>query len=434
MKIKKILTESKLVEEETADAQKVEDQLTQGKGAEEVLDVAKATTADIAAQVADGAAEQNVGVTKADALKVAKDVQEFVRNPYIDQKNKYYCAGKPGAIKSALQTCLDAALDNRDAGLGNDDYPNLILEGLAGFGKTSIVKSFCREHGIYLFECDAKSLDTATVSGIPYPSRDPKTGVTTQSPIGSRYWKPLEDNKYVVLFLDEVNRAPANIRGTLLSLSNNHTLPVYKEDEDGNITTSQFYPNILFTVFAMNPASDIFPDVDQLDPAEVSRNVFVIEADGNKKEFLAHVTKLYNAILANPRLEPRLHDKYEGQFNLAQAILTDANFSFEDETAVRDNFNTTYTSHHTVNYLNYRTMFLLLKTCDGTKTGFLNILKMSGMSRAVVSMFKSILGTYTDKPTTGNQVFNQQTSPTVAKVTAQEIAQAMADFAKILGN
>ena len=184
----------------------------------------------------------------------------------------------------------------------------------------------------------------------------------------------------------------------------------------------------------MNPASDIFPDVDQLDPAEVSRNVFVIEADGNKKEFLAHVTKLYNAILANPRLEPRLHDKYEGQFNLAQAILTDANFSFEDETAVRDNFNATYTSHHTVNYLNYRTMFLLLKTCDGTKTGFLNILKMSGMSRAVISMFKSILGTYTDKPTTGNQVFNQQTSPTVAKVTAQEIAQAMADFAKILGN
>jgi predicted outer membrane repeat protein len=65
---------------------------------------------------------------------------------------------------------------------------------MAGFGKTAVVKQFCKEHRINLFECDAKSLDLATVGGIPYPVKD-ASGKWTQRPIASSYWDALfEDN------------------------------------------------------------------------------------------------------------------------------------------------------------------------------------------------------------------------------------------------
>lgn len=190
MKITKVITESKKLYEAdntAVDPQEIEDQLTAGKGAEDILDASSASVNDIAAQVAAGAADADVGVVKAGAINNAKDVQTFVRDPYNDKNSKYYCAGNPGKVKDALQICLDAALDDKEAGLGTSESPNLILEGLAGFGKTAQVKEFCREHGIYLFNIDAKSLDTATVGGIPYPTKDPKTGEVTQSPIASKF-------------------------------------------------------------------------------------------------------------------------------------------------------------------------------------------------------------------------------------------------------
>lgn len=434
MKINKIIVESKKLSEATAaeiDPEKVEDELTAGEGAEDVLDASSASTNDIAAQVAAGAADASVGVVKSGAINIAKDVQTFVRDPYNDKNSKYYCAGNPGKVKDALQICLNAALDDKEAGLGTSESPNLILEGLAGFGKTAQVKEFCKEHGIYLFNIDAKSLDTATVGGIPYPTKDPKTGEITQSPIASKFWKPLDEHKNVILFLDELNRAPGQVRGTLLTLVNNHELPVFVENSDGSVETTKYFPNILFSIIAINPASDIFPDVEKLDPAEVSRNIGIIDVNGDKKEYLTHITRLYKTILANPRLNPKLRDRYEGQLNLATALLTNQIFTFDDADEVRRKYNDD--AHGTQNFLNYRTFMIWLRGCDGTKKSLLKI--VSTISKAgdkVVNMYKTILGTYVDKPTTGNKVFNQNTPTAVQIKTAQQIKDALDTFERML--
>ena len=90
----------------------------------------------------------------------------------------------PVAISKSIET---APLLFKDGLVEMGAFQNVLIYGLAGFGKTAKVKQFCREHNLNLFECDAKSLDIATVGGIPYPKTDPKTGEITQSPIGSRY-------------------------------------------------------------------------------------------------------------------------------------------------------------------------------------------------------------------------------------------------------
>jgi len=432
MKIKKEnkLVESKLINEAAEDAEKVEQELTNGDGAEAVLDAGSASTKEIAAQIADGAADQGVSIDKSKAMQAAQEVKQFVRDPYNQKGGKYYCAGNPGKIKEALQLCLDSAVDNGDSGFDSDSYPNLIIEGLAGFGKTAIVKSFCKEHGCNLFEVDAKTLDSATVGGIPYPSTDTETGETTQSPIASKFWKNLE-KPYTILFLDELNRAHTSIRGTLLSLINNHTLPAFFTDEKGETRETKYYPNILFTVVAINPASDIFPDVNTLDPAEVSR-LGVITQEPNKREYKAHLKAVYKAIIDNPLLDVKLRDKYEGQWNLAEAILSSSSFEFEDANAVRANYRETERTGHTINYLNYRSFLQFLKMCDGTKAGFLRVIKLlSGFSDTVKRMFVSVLSTYSDKPLTGNKVFvgNQQAAQQNVVKDNQQVQDILSAFA-----
>lgn len=383
------------------------------------------TTAEIADDIEAGAEEAGVAVDEEavdEEAQVVKNLASIVRNPYG--------TARLSDVEKVLQRALNNAMDSIEDGfVEKGAFPNVLIYGLAGFGKTAKVKKFCEKHNLNLFECDAKSLDIATVGGIPYPKTDPKTGEITQSPIGSRYWDGL-NKPNTVLYLDELNRTGPAIRGSLLTLINEHTLPMTIEDpKTGEIRNVKKYPNILFTVVSINPADDIFQDNEDLDPAMISRHAAVIEQGPDIRDFLAHLTEVYTSIENNMYLRPERKVKYMGQFEIAKALLTDKGFKFDEADDVRAIY---YDKTRIGNYLNYRSFYSVLRNCDGTKKDYLEALNFSGFSKTKVTMIKNILATYTDKVTVGNMLFNKNTSSVRTKKAAQEVAAALDQLEKEL--
>ena len=390
---------------------------------DEVLD--SVSTDDIADDITAGAEEADMHVDEEDAeeeAEIVKNLAKIIKNPYG--------TGRLSQVEQVLQDSLDATIDNIEDGLVEKGaFQNVLIYGLAGFGKTAKVKQFCREHNLNLFECDAKSLDIATVGGIPYPKTDPKTGEVTQSPIGSRYWDGLNEPN-TVLYLDELNRTGPAIRGSLLTLINEHTLPMTIEDpKTGKIKNVKEYPNILFTVVSINPADDIFQDNEDLDPAMISRMAAVIEQGPDIRDFLSHLTRTYTAIENNMYLMPERKVKYMGQFEIAKALLTDKSFCFDDADDVRAVY---YDKTRIGNYLNYRSFYSVLRRSDGTKKHFLRVLETAGFSKTKVMMIKNILATYTDKVTVGNMLFNKSASSVRTKKAAQEVEAALGQLEREL--
>ena len=376
------------------------------------------SAAEIADDIQDGAEEADKFVEEEDAeeeAEVVKNIAKIIKNPYG--------TGRLSDVEKVLQRALNNAIESIEDGTTEmGAFPNVLIYGLAGFGKTAKVKAFCRQHNLNIFECDAKSLDIATVGGIPYPKTDPKTGEITQSPIGSRYWDGL-NKPNTVLYLDELNRTGPAVRGSLLTLINEHTLPMTIEDpKTGEIKNVKHYPNILFTVVSINPADDIFQDNEDLDPAMISRHVSVIEQGPDIRDFLSHLTNVYTSIENNMYLRPERKVKYMGQFEIAKALLTDKSFTFDDSDDVRAIY---YDKTRIGNYLNYRSFYSILRNCDGTKKDYLEALNFSGLSKTKVTMIKNILATYTDKVTVGNMLFNKSTSTVRTKKAAQEVAAAL---------
>lgn len=376
------------------------------------------STAEIADDIQDGAEEADKFVEEDDAeeeAEVVKNLAKIIKNPYG--------TGRLSDVEKVLQRALNNAIESIEDGTTEmGAFPNVLIYGLAGFGKTAKVKAFCRQHNLNIFECDAKSLDIATVGGIPYPKTDPKTGEITQSPIGSRYWDGL-NKPNTVLYLDELNRTGPAVRGSLLTLINEHTLPMTIEDpKTGEIKNVKHYPNILFTVVSINPADDIFQDNEDLDPAMISRHVSVIEQGPDIRDFLSHLTNVYTSIENNMYLKPERKVKYMGQFEIAKALLTAKGFEFDEADDVRAIY---YDKTRIGNYLNYRSFYSILRNCDGTKKDYLEALSFSGLSKTKITMIKNILATYTDKVTVGNMLFNKNTSSVRTKKAAQEVAAAL---------
>ena len=418
MKIKK---NKKLVEKLITEDEEVK---TEGP-----QDLDTATPQDIEAGVEQAAAEAGVATNPAAVKKHAKVVwqeADLIENPYG--------AASINDAKACLQMSLEAALADREtrkaAGAGDEvvvgDYPNVLLYGLAGFAKTSIVKEFCKEHHLNLFECEAKTLDVATVGGIPYPAPD-ANGVLKQTPVASNYWDTL-DRPNTVLFLDELNRARGNIIGSLLTLINEHTLPMFTKDLETGETLSnvKYFPDILFTVICINPADDVFEDNIPLDPAVISRNGSVIEQAPNTADFLKHLTRLYDAIANNKYLDPKYQARYAGQYAIAKKILQDKGF-MKSGWDNADDVRTIFRLHNRIgNYLNYRSFMLVLKKCDGTKASYLRSLKFSGFQQSKIQIIENALADYTDIQTTGNNVFNK------AAADPQKAAKAATDIASDL--
>lgn len=153
----------------------------------------------------------------------------------------------------------------------------VIMEGLHGIGKSAIVKQYTKENDYHIEELFLSHQEVGDIIGIPHTISDGKDTLTTWSvPVWlQRMRKAADRGQKSVLFLDELNRAPIDVRQSALQLVlerkiHEHELPIV----DGART---------LVVAAINPSDDY--QVDELDPALLDRFLF-ISIDPDTKAWL----------------------------------------------------------------------------------------------------------------------------------------------------
>lgn len=153
----------------------------------------------------------------------------------------------------------------------------VIMEGLHGIGKSNIVRQFAKENGYHIEELFLSQQEVGDLIGIPHTVDEDGVKLTVWSvPIWlQRMRKAAAQGKHCVLFLDELNRAPIDVRQSALQLVldrqiHEHELPVVDDTRT-------------LVVSAINPADEY--QVDELDPALLDR-FLVIEVEPDTKEWL----------------------------------------------------------------------------------------------------------------------------------------------------
>lgn len=377
--------------------------------------------------VVDGGKEAGIAVDK----NAAKQEVETAKKVIDDFKlNPYAATAKLSKVEGVLQASLEQAVFDKEAGV-DSDYPDVLIYGLAGFGKTAGVKKFCRDHGIYMLSLDAKTLRKEELAGLPTKSVD-ADGNEIQGSLPTKTFLDLKKHDKVIVVLDEVNRARPDVIGTLLTFVADHDLPFPGYDSNGIWRPTTHFDNILFTVCMINPASrDLFQDVNELDPAFMNRFNDVIEQDANKREFLAVIKNIYNTILANPVLLPAVKSRYQRQLDIATALLTNKNFKFDGrDEAVAAHKAQRGSNGHPMKALSYRTLTKSIRSCDGTKANFLQRLQTAGYLDATKIMIENCLATYVDQQNKANSVF-QKTTPAAQKYSqsaVSDVETALRDF------
>lgn len=148
----------------------------------------------------------------------------------------------------------------------------VIMEGLHGIGKSNIVKQFAKENNYHLEELFLSHQEVADLIGIPHMIQNDGISLTTWSvPIWlQRMYNAAAQGKNCILFLDELNRAPIDVRQSALQLVlerqiHEHFLPTVNDTRT-------------LVVAAINPADEY--QVDELDPALLDRFLHItVEAD-----------------------------------------------------------------------------------------------------------------------------------------------------------
>lgn len=301
-----------------------------------------------------------------------------------------------GDIEAALDRALKVARDN--ATLGESEYDNILLIGGQGVGKTARATSWAKERGINLVYVDAKSLDETDLGGALAP--DLKNGKAVKL---STDTLDLLDKPNSVLFLDELNRARPNIRGTLLSLVNDHY--IYDAHGEGG---RRSFPNMLFTIAAINPPNMAFPNVDQLDSAELGR-YRQVEVVANKRQHLGYLENKFdkNIKAAQKAGNDQLAKELAGKKALAQKIVSDKRFDYDGE---QEEYEATQAGFPS---LSPRTFTKALVASDGTKDDFLNIIQTMFVPETV-SKLEQILSDYVDVDDKANSVFKTDDGEEVA--------------------
>jgi hypothetical protein len=144
----------------------------------------------------------------------------------------------------------------------------VLIEGAHGIGKSEIVAQFAEEQNFHFEDLRLSNNDVGDLIGIPHTIESKgKTLTTWSTPIWlERMFKANEEGKHCVLFLDELNRAPIDVRQCALQLVLEKRIHEHKLPElDGART---------FIVAAINPSDDY--QVDELDPALVDRFLHIV--------------------------------------------------------------------------------------------------------------------------------------------------------------
>lgn len=156
-----------------------------------------------------------------------------------------------------------------------DNGLNIIVSGLAGTGKTSILTEAARQLGLNMQYYSAATLDPYTdLVGIPVPNH------TTKS---VEYFRPKAIDEAEVVFFDEANRADPKTLNTLFELIQFRSI------------NGEKLPKLKCVVAAINPNDGNYT-VDDLDPALLDRFDMFLTAEPNID--YGYFSKLFGADMA----------------------------------------------------------------------------------------------------------------------------------------
>ena len=308
-------------------------------------------------------------------------------------------------LESILDRSLKIALRKQRRG-DKGDFPNIMIEGPAGFGKTEIVRQWAQKNDVQLFELNLGQAGPEHIGGlVSYDPEDPN------------FVKPLANKQLIyalerprsVLFLDEYNRSKNTIRGTILDLVASHVIPDGTSGTKDGGTGKRFLPNFLFTIGAMNPNTAGYRGVDSLDNAEKTRFTHY-PSTPNPFEHLKYLKSYYASTIKdaeeNGDEEEVLEEK--GKLALATAILSDPKFHYTTPETEEKHDDEGNSFHPT----NYRSLKSVLDRSDGTKDDLLRIWN-SVCDYTQKNLIDDILSDYVDIQDKANDVLRDGTESSV---------------------
>ena len=321
----KILKENKELIEATTETPEIAD-------VDVVDNVASASKAELAdniqaaAEVASGGEEtfsDEKAETIAQEVKThAKGLDHTMWAP-LDVRNE---------LTEALDLCLSKSMIAKKQ--KRRDGVDLIVTGLPGSGKTGITKAWADARGVNLFSLKAmnRELD-AILNGFPVDTVEAtENGVSVHKVVKSRstVLDPLE-RPNSVLFLDEFNRAPEDLRANLLTLINEHEV----EAASGQGKAGMYrFENLLFTIACINPAIPTDPGAMELNSAEMSRYLLHMDYDSNKADALGFIPWYIRDTLNNlDKNDPDYNFLYVDlikKYNLATYLIKHRKFKFDN--------------------------------------------------------------------------------------------------------
>ena len=357
-----------------------EDEVASNAELEQDLDVeANASVAELADAVT---AEVELATDGEETYSDDKaiDVAEQVRRACSDFDRATWA---PISIPSKFTKKLDKCLSNaRYAKYHNESYgSDLLVTGLPGAAKTAIFKSWCAERGVNYMYINAKDDDlSALINGFSVHDQSDHSVIQA----GSKKLLPLRDTP-TVIFLDEFNRAPHQLRAQLLTLINEHEIA-----GDGPNGIVKLH-GILFTVACINPDVATDPGAMPLNQAERSRFFMKHQLNSNVPDamtyFKGYFAKKFAELDSKDPGYKYAYAKKKRAFNIAMKLLTDPRFDFDqmDDQAKLDMEGRTM--------LNQRLLTDGLGNCDG-KEDFLEWVDDSEMSEARQDMIHAILDSW----------------------------------------
>lgn len=307
-------------------------------------------------------------------------------------------------IFSALDRALKRALLIQGKQLKRQ-YPNIMLHGEGGLGKTAMVSQWANRNNINLVNKKASTMDETDLGGAMSPSTERK-GIAQR--LTTDDFDSL-DKPRSVLFLDEYNRARPEVRTPLMELVNNHIIPDNRE-----ASGFRFLPNFLFTVAAINPDTKKHRyEVIPLDSAEMTRFSH-IDVVPIIKSFKSHILKELKGELDAIGDDEDFADlilETKGKIKLAETILNSDEFRFDDTKQRDDDWST---PGYNKIPLDYRSFEQAIMNSDGTKEGLLAVWKQNS-NNLRYDMIEDILENYVDVDDKANDALKGGTDSEIFK-------------------
>ena len=201
-------------------------------------------------------------------------------------------------IENALTQTLDRALDDARYALAEKNFKancNVLVKGLPGSSKTATIYNWANMHDCNILYLDAKNpdLQLLTSGGAVVIRTNPE-----KPTISNAYTSALDDldRPNSILFLDELNRQTREyMRGSLLTLVADRKVAGIDETKpEGEQDGTRYFPNLLFTVAAINPFKDSDRGATELNDAEKRRFYYRCLFNSEVKTTKSYIKSYYD--------------------------------------------------------------------------------------------------------------------------------------------